>query len=233
MSSGGVHCDPQWNLRGRENNQYAPSSLNREIRYIPPAPQLQSYYPFPHSASSANLCMQPNNDISRMHPSCYNGQLLEGGPPDPIIGYEMGPVKRKSSAGPAYTGNFEIGSTSRSYEAGSSSSSYQMPQQNPIVNHQGLSLGPISIPEHRGDGLTISREASLRNVRSRSTFDAEHTHLPNYPSQLYNSTTFPSNPSAQVKNDDTTGQWTHGPGSAPALGRPSITPPGDNCYSYC
>ncbi|KAL8090474.1 uncharacterized protein LOC141696721 isoform X2 [Apium graveolens] len=223
MPSGGVHCDQQWNLRGRENNQYASSSLNREIQYFPPASQLQSYYPFPHSASAANLCLQPNNEISHMHPSCYNRHLVEGGMRDPMVGNEMGPHKRKSSAGPAYTGNFEVGSSSRSFEAGSSSSSYQMPQQNPIANHQGLSLGPTNIPEHRGDGLAIGRETSVRNVRSRSTFDAEHAHLPSYPSQLYNSTTFPRNPSVQVKNNDSTGQWAHGPCSA--LGRPSITPP--------
>ncbi|WOG88046.1 hypothetical protein DCAR_0207279 [Daucus carota subsp. sativus] len=224
MSSGGVHYDPQWNLRGMENNQYASSSLNREIRYFPPASQLQSYYPFPHSASSANLCIQPHNDISGMHPSSYNRQL-EDGMSNPIIGNEMGSLKRKSAAGPAYTGNFEIGSTSRSFEAGSSSSSYQMPQQYSIANHQVLSSGPISIAEHRSDGLTIGREASLRNVRSRSTFDVEHAHHPSYPSQLYNSTTFPRNPSVQVKNNDSTVQWAHGPYPASALGRPSITPP--------
>lgn len=225
MSSGGVHCDPQRNLRGRENNQYASSSLNTEIRYYPPASQPQSYYPFPHSASAGNLCMHPNNDFSHMHPSYYNRQLFEGGMPDPVIGNEMGSHKRKSLAGPAFAGNFGMGCTSRSYEAGSSSSSYQMLPQNPFVNQQSLSLGPISIPEHRGDGLTSGHEASLRNVRSRSTFDVEHTHLPSYPSQLYNSTTFPRNPSVQVKNNDSTGQWTHGPCSGSVLGRPSIAPP--------
>ncbi|KAK1396412.1 RING/U-box domain-containing protein [Heracleum sosnowskyi] len=229
LSRGGVHTDHQWNAEDRLH-EYAPQSFYREEQSLQPPFSGNSYYSYSDPAAAGNLYMHPhpNRNASQMNASNYNRQSthdFEGVIPYPLRGGERGSYKRKHPEDP-----------SRSYGAGSSSSSSQLQIEKPNSDYQGVSSGPIRLHQYNGSGLTVSREDSLRNVRSRSRLDVDpiavRTHVSSYPSQHYHSATFQTYPPGTVNlfhsnADQARQQWNHIPlssSSAAALvpGRGSI-----------
>lgn len=204
MSRSGLYSDPRSNLAVGEN-EYTSSSFSREVQNFPPECPVHSYNPYSHSAAAGNMVMYQESNARNMHPSYSNRHIIhdvEGGISDPSRGTGRGSSKRKSPAGPVFYGPSEGGSSRRSYDVGSSSGSSQMLPEKPTSDYRSVSLGPMGLPQHRGSGLSIAGEDSLRNVRSQSTLDAEanpmRAHLWSYPSQLYHPTTLPVNPSVTV-----------------------------------
>lgn len=225
-SRGGVRTDHQWIPEDRLN-EYASQSFYREEHSIPPPYSGNSYYSYSDPAAAGNLYMHPPPDrnTSQMNASYYNRQSthdFEGVIPYPLRGGERRSYKRKHPEDP-----------SRSYGAGSSSSSSQLQIEKPNSDYQGISSGPIGLHQHRGSGLTVSSEDSLRNVRIRSRLDVDpisvRTHLSSYPSQHYHSATFQTNPPGRVNfsssnADQARQQWNHIPHSSSSSSAAALAP---------
>lgn len=230
LSRGGVRCDHQWNPEDRLH-EYASQSFYREEHSLPPPFSGNLYYSYSDPAAARNSYMHPHPDrnASLMNASNYNIQSthdFEGVIPYPPIGGERGSYKRKHPEDP-----------SRSYGAGSSSSSSQLQIEKPNSDYQGISSGPIGLHQHRGSGLRVSSEDSLRNVRSRARLDVDpiavRTHFSSYPSQHYHSATVQTYPPGRVNHsssnaDQERQEWNHIPLSSSAAaalvpGRVSIS----------
>lgn len=229
LSRGGVSCDHRWNPEDRLH-EYASQSLYREEHGLPPPFAGNSCYTYPNSAAAGNLFMHPYPDRNafQMNSSHYNRQSthnFEGVIPYP--GGERGSFKRKHPGDLTLYETLERGSTSRSYGAGSSSGSSQLQIDKPNLDYQGTSSGPVDLHQHRGSGLSVSSEDSLRNVRSRSRLDVDpfvvRTHFSSNPSQRYHSATFQTYPPPGRVNLDSSNadharqEWNHIPPPDAAL----------------
>ncbi|GJW49720.1 retrovirus-related pol polyprotein LINE-1 [Tanacetum coccineum] len=160
-----------WNFGG-SYNEHHPSFVSMEAPQVPPfsGPPVD---PYTHSSTSGNTSVAPMGPVGHFHPSHYY---------DPGMGHipagNGGPFKRKSTS-------LSEGSSSNFYDGGSSSSS-QMLIQKPDVDGLGL-------PPFRGSSISIDRQSSMRNVRSRSIPELEpcmtRTNVPSYGSHFYQPTT--------------------------------------------
>ncbi|KAL8145814.1 hypothetical protein AgCh_003818 [Apium graveolens] len=228
LSRGGVRCDHQWNTEDRLH-EYPSQSFYWEEHSLPPLSSGNSYYSYYDQAAARNLYMDPHPDrhASQMNASNYNIQSshdFEGVIPYPLRGGERGSYKRKHPE-----------DASRSYGVGSSSSSSQLQIEKPNSEYEGISLRPSSLHQHRGSGLRVSSEDSVRNVRSRSRLDADpilvRTHFSSHPSQHYHSATFQTHPPGRLNlsssnADQERPEWNYTPlpssAAALATGRGSI-----------
>ncbi|PWA36192.1 zinc finger, RING/FYVE/PHD-type [Artemisia annua] len=161
---------------GGSYNEHHTSFVSMEAQQVPPflGPPVD---PYTHSSTGGNTSVAPMGLVGHFHPSNYS---------DPGMGHipagNGGPFKRKSTS-------LSEGSSSNFYDAGSSSSS-RMLIQKPDVD--GLSLPPF-----RGSSISIDRQSSMRNVRSRSIPELEpcmtRTHVPSYGPHFYQPTTHSAN----------------------------------------
>lgn len=183
MSGDRVHYVTHWNPSARLNG-YPPSS---QIIHVP---HTQSDVPAPHdslhpSAAAANMLVVPENHASHASSSSYSA---ENNFYDTVSG--RGPYKRKSPGIPTMG---EIGGSSGYYSAGSSSdvpssSNVRQDRLNLDVQPTGWEAATLT-PGYRPNNFLVGGESSMRNVRSRPSFDLEsdafRTHTPgNYPHNL-------------------------------------------------
>lgn len=185
----GMHFPPHWNPLPRSNG-YSSSNHNVEMPCYPSDASGPSHDPFQHTLNGGTFSAVADNFAHVASSSNYDRQTfqgVEGGFMDLTMGNGRGPHKRKS---PGIPSGCERGSTSRYYGAGSSSD-LPIPSE---LRHEKVGLDTQHMPwdratmnpNHRGNGLSIRAEESMRNVRSRSTHDLEsnlaRTHISSNPS---------------------------------------------------
>ena len=184
----GVNCAFHRNLDSRIDEHFLSSfSMQRPHFQAPVAGP--SYDPFTHLSTAGTFYRTQENNASHSH-STYNNRSIvhevEGGSLDPAVQNIRGAFKRKS---PSISVAYERGNTSRFYDAGSSSGFSEFHLDKPTLDYQDYFCAP-GLPHHHGAStLSISGEASLRNVRRRSGFEWEPNrttgHLSSYSSHYY------------------------------------------------
>nr|GLL17961.1 probable E3 ubiquitin-protein ligase HIP1 isoform X1 [Ipomoea trifida] len=181
--------DQHWNSRGRVH-QYHYSSSSMEAAHFPPQISGPPYVPFPQSSVAGNLCIPGSNGLHSRHHDRLTDEF-DGNLADHPQCIQSGRFKRKRSC---ISGHCERGSSSRFYDVGSSSRSPGMLR--PIQENENIPSNHTGFP-HRSSSISINADESWRNVRSRyrcdSGHDADRSHMPNYPSIQYQSTTHPTN----------------------------------------
>ncbi|KAK8553783.1 hypothetical protein V6N12_030766 [Hibiscus sabdariffa] len=126
---------------------------------------------------------------------------IEGGFVDLTMGSGRGPHKRKSPGVPSVC---EKGGSSRYANAGSSSD-IPVPsdfwQEKPNIDPQHMLWDHVAMPPScRGNGLSISGDGSIRNVRSRPALDLESNLVRTHLSSNTSHTSYPTNQSVEHSN---------------------------------
>lgn len=175
--TGGINHSFQQNLDCRSNGHFSLSFGMQRPSFQADIPCL-SYDPFAHFSTAGNFYQNQENNASYAHSTYYNRSTVHGvggGSLDPAVQNSRGPFKRKS---PGISISYERGSTGRFYDAGSSSGFSESHLENYFCGSR--------LPHHGASTLSISQEASLRNVRRRPIFDWEtnrtNGHLSSYSS---------------------------------------------------
>lgn len=187
----GVNCAFQQNLDSRIN-EHLLSSFSMQRPHFQASVTGPSYDPFTHLPTAGTFYRTHENNASHSHSTYYNSSTIhevEGSSLDPVVQNSRGGFKRKS---PSISIAYERDGTSRFYDSGSSSGFSECHLDKPTLDYQNYFCGP-GLPHYGPSTLSISGEASLRNVRRRSRFEWEPNrttvHLSSYSSNYYSSTT--------------------------------------------
>ncbi|GAB4856720.1 hypothetical protein Ancab_014635 [Ancistrocladus abbreviatus] len=156
-----------WNPAARLNGHSSSSNVTGPHNQSNASGPRDSLHPLP----TGNIFMVPENNVQHASSSNY---VVENNFFDLAMSSGRGPYKRKSPGIPSIT---EGGSTSGYYCAGSSSdvsSSSELQREMLNVDAQHSHWESMTLtPTYRVNHLSTGGESSLRNVRSRPTFDSE------------------------------------------------------------
>lgn len=182
-------------------NEHSLSSFSMQRPCFQAAVPGPSHDPFSHLSAAGTFYRTQENNASHARSTYYNRSTIhevEGGSQDPAVQNSRGPFKRKS---PSISIAYERGIPSRFYDAGSSSGFSEFHLDKPTLDYQNYFYGP-GLSHYGASSLSISGEASLRNVRRRSRFEWEPNrttgHLSSYSSHYYCPTTNLINHSSRV-----------------------------------
>lgn len=239
MSVDGMHLTSHWGPAPR-STVYPSSSHNVEVAPYQPDAAGPSHDPFVH-LSTAGTYSVPDSYAQHASPN-YDRQTfhgVEGSFVDLPVASGRGPHKRKS---PGIPSACERGSSSRYYNAGSSSDlpmASELRLEKPSIDSQLMPWERINMtPIHRGSGLSIRGEGSLRNVRSRPALDLEsnlaRTHVSGTPSHPSYSASHPIEHSSPVDlsiqgSSSLTQDWGH-LSMSPAPGRAMVSD--TSCFNH-
>ncbi|KAL6507933.1 hypothetical protein OROGR_024128 [Orobanche gracilis] len=196
MTIQGGYCPPQWTIApGSGGHSSAISNVEFQHHHPMPIVPVPSHGPFLHHSASGNPHIFQENYSH--HPSSFfniGGQTvngIDGGFYNQTVGSSRGLYKRKR---PGIPPMFEIGSTSRYYDVGSSSNHLPAdPCQEKQNNESYRAHGEYPRSYGANSSLSIGREGTMRNVRSRAGVALE-TDL----SRTHSLTSWPSDQSKSV-----------------------------------
>ena len=228
MSIDGVHYSSHWN-RAPMSNGFPSSSHSTEVPHYHTEASGPSHDSFVHPSAAGSFSMAPESYAHHTPSSNYGGQTfheVEGGFVDVTMANGRGLHKRKSPGVPAVC---ERGSSSRYYTGSSSDLSSNIWQEKPNTgSHHTPWVCPTIGSSYRGNNLSVGREATLRNVRSRAAVDLEtnlaRAHLSSNPSHRPYATGNPVDHSGSVEliSQNTSAEireWSHFHTSPAAHGR--------------
>ncbi|KAK6933334.1 Zinc finger, RING-type [Dillenia turbinata] len=170
-----------WNFNGRPYD-YSSSNFTTGAPHFQSGVSVPSHESFPHSSAAGSSYLPFESSSGHTYsnyPNRHTFHEAQGSSLDPAVENRRWGLKRKSPGDPIV---FESGGTSRFYGTQNSLPPLESQSEKPAPLYQPSPLAPDGFPCYRAQSLSIGREESLRNVRSRSRFDLNNPIRANFSS---------------------------------------------------
>ncbi|KAK6929210.1 Zinc finger, RING-type [Dillenia turbinata] len=211
-----------WNFNGRPYD-YSSSIFTTEAPHFPSGVSVPSHQSFQHSSAAGSSYLPFENNSGHTYSNYHNRHAIheaQGSSLDPGVDNRRWGLKRKIPGDPILC---ERGSTSRFYGTRNSLPHLESRREKPAPLYQPFPLGPDGLPCYRAHSLSIGREESLRNARSRSGLDLNNPIRANFSnSHDHHPTIHPTSYSGSldcINANEISDHWDHTLVAHPAHGR--------------